>query len=77
MQKNNNLQEVFLTRVRKQSTPVTVFLVNGFQLRGLIAAFDCFTLVLDTEGRQQVIYKHAVSTIVPLHPVSLMEAQES
>ncbi len=77
MQKNNNLQEVFLTRVRKQSTPVTVFLVNGFQLRGLITAFDCFTLVLDTEGRQQVIYKHAVSTIVPLHPVSLMEAQES
>ncbi len=77
MQKNNNLQEVFLTRVRKQSTPVTVFLVNGFQLRGLITAFDCFTLVLDTEGRQQVIYKHAVSTIVPLHPVSLMEAQEN
>ena len=77
MQKNNNLQEVFLTRVRKQSTPVTVFLVNGFQLRGLITAFDCFTLVLDTEGRQQVIYKHAVSTIGPLHPVSLMEAQES
>ncbi len=76
MQKNNNLQEIFLTQVRKRSTPVTVFLVNGFQLRGLITAFDCFTLVLDTEGRQQVIYKHAVSTIVPLHPVSLMEGQE-
>ena len=66
MQKNN-LQDIFLTKVRKQSLPVTVFLMNGFQMRG------SFTVVLDTDGRQQVIYKHAISTIVPLHPVALYD----
>ena len=71
-----NLQEIFLTRARKQAMPVTVFLMNGFQLRGTVTGFDSFTLVLDTEGRQQVIYKHAISTIVPLRPVSLMEGGE-
>ena len=77
MQKTNNLQEIFLTRIRKQGIPVTVFLVNGFQLRGVVTGFDCFVVVLDTEGRQQVVYKHAISTIVPLHPVSLTEAEEN
>lgn len=72
MQKNN-LQEIFLTQARKQRIPVTVFLMNGFQMRGTITGFDSFTLVLDTEGRQQVIYKHAVSTIAPLHPIPLTE----
>ena len=73
MQTKSNLQEIFLTKVRKQSIPVTVFLVNGFQLRGTVTGFDKFTVVLDTEGRQQVIYKHAISTIAPLHTVSLQE----
>lgn len=73
MQTKSNLQEIFLTKVRKQSMPVTVFLVNGFQLRGTVTGFDNFTVVLDTEGRQQVIYKHAISTIAPLHTVSLQE----
>jgi host factor-I protein len=73
MQTKSNLQEIFLTKVRKQSIPVTVFLVNGFQLRGTVTGFDNFTVVLDTEGRQQVIYKHAISTIAPLHTVSLQE----
>ena len=73
MQKTNNLQEIFLTRARKQSIPVTIFLVNGFQLRGVIAGFDCFVVILDSEGRQQVIYKHAISTIAPLRPVGLRE----
>ena len=72
MQKNN-LQDIFLTRARKQSVPVTLFLMNGFQLRGTVTGFDSFIVVLDTDGRQQVIYKHAISTIVPLHPVSLTE----
>ena len=72
-----NLQEIFLTRARRQQMPVTVFLMNGFQLRGTVTGFDSFTLVLDTEGRQQVIYKHAISTIVPLRPVSLMEGDEA
>ena len=71
MQKTNNLQEILLTRLRKQATPVTVFLVNGFQLRGVVTGFDCFVVVLDTDGKQQVLYKHAISTIAPLHPVAL------
>ena len=57
-----NLQEIFLTKVRKQAVSVTVFLMNGFQLRGVITGFDSFSLVLDSDGRQQFIYKHAVST---------------
>ena len=73
MQKKNNLQEIFLTRARKQNIPVTMFLMNGFQLRGNVTGFDSFTVVLHTAGKQQVIYKHAISTIVPLHPISLME----
>ena len=66
-----NLQDIFLTKVRKQAVSVTVFLMNGFQLRGVITGFDSFSLVLD--GRQQFLYKHAVSTIVPLRPISLRE----
>ena len=77
MQKKSNLQEIFLTRARKQGTSVTVFLVNGFQLRGTVTGFDSFTVVLDTEGKQQVIYKHAISTIVPQHAISLQETAES
>lgn len=76
MQTKSNLQEIFLTKVRKQSVPVTVFLVNGFQLRGTVTGFDNFTVVLDTDGRQQVIYKHAISTIAPLHTISLQERME-
>ena len=68
-----NLQDIFLTKVRKQAVSVTVFLMNGFQLRGVITGFDSFSLVLDSDGRQQFIYKHAVSTIVPLRPLSLRE----
>ena len=68
-----NLQDIFLIKVRKQAVSVTVFLMNGFQLRGVITGFDSFSLVLDSDGRQQFIYKHAVSTIVPLRPISLRE----
>ena len=76
MQKKNNLQEICLTQARKQNIPVTMFLMNGFQLRGTVTGFDSFTVVLSTDGKQQIIYKHAISTIVPLHPVSLMEEAE-
>ena len=75
MQKNN-LQDIFLTKVRKQSLPVTVFLMNGFQMRGSVTGFDSFTVVLDTDGRQQVIYKHAISTIAPARAVSFQETEE-
>ena len=76
MQKTNNLQEIFLMRARKQNIPVTMFLVNGFQLRGVITGFDCFVVILDSEGKQQVIYKHAISTIAPARPVALREEAE-
>ena len=69
MQKSLNLQEIFLNQVRKAKVPVTIFLVNGFQIKGLVSGFDNFTVVLDSEGKQQLIYKHAISTIVPLRPV--------
>ena len=69
--KKANLQDIFLTKVRKQAVPVTVFLMNGFQMRGTIAGFDAFVVVLDSDGRQQIIYKHAISTIAPVRPVDL------
>ena len=73
MQKTNNLQEIFLTRARKENIPVTLFLVNGFQLRGVITGFDPFVIVLQSDGKQQMIYKHAVSTIIPSIPVRLTQ----
>ena len=76
MQKTNNLQEIFLTQVRRDRRPVTMFLMNGFQMRGTITGYDPFVVVLDSDGRQQVIYKHAVSTIVPIRPVELWETEE-
>lgn len=72
MQKNN-LQDIFLNRARKQAVPVTMFLMNGFQLRGVITGFDSFVVVLDSEGKQQFIYKHAISTIAPMRSISLTE----
>ena len=66
-----NLQDIFLLRARRDRIPVTMFLMNGFQMRGTIMGFDAFVVVLDSEGRQQVIYKHAISTIAPTHPVEL------
>ena len=76
MQKVNNLQDIFLTKARKENVPVTLFLVNGFQLRGIITGFDCCVVVLDSEGRQQVIYKHAISTIAPARVIGLREEAE-
>ena len=73
MSKTNNLQEVFLTQLRRERRPVTVFLMNGFQMRGTIVGFDAFVVILDSEGRQQVIYKHAISTIAPMRAVDLTE----
>ncbi|MEG0779148.1 MAG: RNA chaperone Hfq [Oscillospiraceae bacterium] len=76
MQKQANLQDIFLTKARKARTAVTVFLVNGFQLRGVVTGFDAFVVILDSEGKQQMIYKHAISTIVPVHPVALDEGED-
>ena len=76
MQKKTNLQDLFLLRIRQDRLPVTLFLVNGFQMRGIVTGYDPFVVVLDSDGRQQVIYKHAVSTIVPIRPVELWETEE-
>ncbi len=73
MKKNTNLQDTFLTKARRQNVPLTVFLVNGFQMRGTVRGFDPFVVVLDVEGRQQMIYKHAISTVVPLTGIDLRE----
>ena len=74
MQNKANLQELFLLRARRGKVPVTGFLMNGFQMRGIITGFDAFVVVLDSDGKQQVIYKHAISTVAPLRPVDLSEA---
>ncbi len=75
-QKINNLQDIFLTQARRERRNVTMFLMNGFQMRGFITGFDAFTVVLNSDGKQQIIYKHAISTIVPERPVPLTEAGE-
>lgn len=64
-----NLQDGYLNQMRKESTIVTVFLVNGCKLRGVVRGFDSFTIVLESNGRQHLLYKHAVSTVSPAEPV--------
>lgn len=70
MNKSINIQDNFLNQLRKENIPVTVYLTNGFQIRGVIKAFDNFTIIVDSEGKQQMIYKHAISTFTPLRSVS-------
>jgi len=69
---NINLQDVFLNQVRKEHIAVTIYLTNGFQLKGLVKGFDNFTVILDTDGRQQLVYKHAISTISPMKIVNFI-----
>ena len=64
-----NLQEAILKEVRRDKVPVTLFLMNGFQLRGIITGFDSFVVVLVSDGKQQMIYKHAISTLAPMNPL--------
>lgn len=71
MKKNNtDLQDTFLNNVRKSNTQVTIHLVNGFQIKGLVKGFDNFVIMMDVMGRQQMVYKHAVSTVSPARPVN-------
>lgn len=69
MSEQVNLQDAILKEVRKERVPVTLFLMNGFQLRGVITGFDSFVVVLVTDGKQQMIYKHAISTLAPMKPL--------
>lgn len=73
MQKTNDLQEIFLTQLRRERRPVTMFLMNGFQMRGYVTGFDAFSVVLTSDGKQMFVYKHAISTITPERPVPLTE----
>ena len=77
MSKSPNLQDVFLASVRRTETPVTLFLMNGFQMRGVITGFDAFTVVLTADGKQNLIYKHAISTVSPAREVDLAEWEET
>tara|TARA_A100001037_G_C14982985_1_gene558955 strand:+ start:441 stop:722 length:282 start_codon:yes stop_codon:yes gene_type:complete len=72
-EKNQNVQDIFLNNVRKQRVPVTIFLVNGVKLQGSIAWFDNFSIILKRESQTQLIYKHAISTIMPSDELSLFE----
>lgn len=71
MQKPQYLQDIYLNRLRRDGAVITMFLMNGFQMHGIIRGFDGFTVVLESEGRQQLIYKHAISTIVPPRSLEL------
>lgn len=74
--KMSSLQDNFLNQARKDGVPVTLHLVNGFQLKGLVKSFDNFTIVIDSMGKQQMIYKHAISTITPARSVNLMSSND-
>ena len=69
-----NLQDAILNEVRRERIPVTLFLMNGFQLRGIITGFDSFVVVLVTDGKQQMIYKHAISTLAPMKPLKAAQS---
>ncbi len=71
-----NLQDAFLNQVRKENMLMTVFLINGYQIKGVVRSFDNFTIMLEVEGKQQLVYKHAVSTIIPVRNVNLKNSNE-
>jgi host factor-I protein len=74
--KKQNLQDTFLNSVRKSKTPLTIFLVNGVKLQGVVSWFDNFCVLLRRDGQSQLVYKHAISTIMPAQPVQLYEPAE-
>lgn len=71
MASSTNVQDTYLNKLRKEKVPLTVFLLNGFQLRGVIKSFDNFTVLIETEGKQQLIFKHAISTFAPSKNIEL------
>ena len=74
MTKSINLQDIFLNQARKEKIPITVFLTNGFQFKGMVRGFDEYTVIVDSDGKQELIYKHAISTIIPSRPVSILDS---
>lgn len=76
MNKSINLQDTFLNLARKERNVVTIYLVNGFQFKGIVKGFDNYIVILDCDGKQQLVYKHAISTIAPARPISILDAEE-
>ncbi len=76
-EKVQNVQDVFLNHIRKTKTPVTIFLVNGVKLQGIVTWFDNFSVLLRRDGHSQLVYKHAISTIMPVTPISLFEGDKA
>ncbi|MGN0587801.1 MAG: RNA chaperone Hfq [Oscillospiraceae bacterium] len=76
MNKNLNLQDVFLNQARKDKTAVTIYLTNGFQFKGIVKGFDSYIVILECEGKQELVFKHAISTIVPVKPISILDAEQ-
>ena len=75
-ERSQNVQDVFLNNIRKNKTPVTIFLVNGVKLQGVVTWFDNFCVLLRREGHSQLVYKHAISTVMPASPLRLFEHEE-
>lgn len=71
MQKNYNLQDYFLNQARKERVPLTIFLMNGVQMKGQVRGFDNFIVIIESDGKQQMVYKHAISTIIPLRHIDM------
>ena len=76
MNKILNLQDVFLNQARKDKIPVTIYLTNGFQFKGIVRGFDNYVVILDCEGKQNLVYKHAISTICPVKPIPTLDGSE-
>lgn len=74
MNKNLNLQDVFLNQARKDKIVVRMFLMNGYQFKGIVKGFDSYIVILDCEGKQNVVYKHAISTIAPARNINVLDA---
>lgn len=75
MNKTLNLQDIFLNHARKEKIPITVFLTNGFQFKGMVKGFDSYTVIVESDGKQELIFKHAISTIIPARTISILDSE--
>lgn len=74
MNKQLNLQDVFLNQARKEKIAITIYLTNGFQFKGVVKGFDSYIVILEYEGKQSMVYKHAISTIIPARHISILDS---
>ena len=76
MNKSMNLQDVFLNQARREKIAVTIFLTNGFQFKGIVKGFDSYVVIMDCDGKQNLVYKHAISTVVPTRAISILDTEK-